>query len=344
MKKMRFSSRLLIAVASLSMIAAFFLPVWFIFLLAPQYPEGLTMQIWLTKITGQVDIINGLNHYIGMRKISEEMFPEFGYMSYILGGFIVYGLTVALTGSRKLLLSLLVVTLVVAGAAMYDFWKWGYDYGHNLDPKAAIQVPGLYYQPPLIGHKTLLNFDAYSYPDTGGWVIVGAGVVFFLVYFLEWYRQRKASKANLAFARTEALIFSFFLVLVLSSCSQQPQPFAYGKDQCDDCRMTIMEPQFGAEIVTKKGRVYKFDDVHCLAAFLKQGSVKEAEIAQTVFINYDQANQFVDSKKAWFVVSPKLESPMNSNAAAFDTKIAAEKKAAEVSGVVKNWQDLIQSL
>src|SRR5829696_165529 len=116
MNKMSLTSRIIIAVASLSLIATYLLPVWFIFLIAPQYPEGLTMNIWLTKITGQVDIINGLNHYIGMKKINAAMFPEFGYMTYILGGFILYGLFVAFTGSRKLLLSLLMLTLVMAGA------------------------------------------------------------------------------------------------------------------------------------------------------------------------------------------------------------------------------------
>src|SRR5215204_362023 len=122
MKKMSIASRLLITLASLSMTAVFFLPVWFIFLVAPQYPEGLEMNIWLNKISGQVDIINGVNHYIGMKHISGDMFPEFGYMIYILGGFILYGLIVAITGSRKLLLSLIVLTVVMAGAALYDFY------------------------------------------------------------------------------------------------------------------------------------------------------------------------------------------------------------------------------
>src|SRR5829696_5188315 len=153
MKKMSFISRIILGLASLSLVATYFLPVWFIFLIAPQYPEGLTMNIWLTKLTGQVDIINGLNHYIGMKHISVEMFPEFNYLIYIVGFFIVFGLTVAITGKRKLLLAYLILTIAAAGAALYDFYQWGYQYGHNLDPKAPIQVPGLYYQPPVIGHK-----------------------------------------------------------------------------------------------------------------------------------------------------------------------------------------------
>jgi copper chaperone NosL len=64
---------------------------------------------------------------------------------------------------------------------MYDFYQWGYDYGHNLDPTAPIQVPGLSYQPPLFGHKRLLNFDAYSLPDVGGWIVIAAAVLAFAV-------------------------------------------------------------------------------------------------------------------------------------------------------------------
>ncbi len=185
MNKLSKTSRIILAIASLSLIATYFLPVWFIYLLAPQYPEGLTMQIWLNKLTGEVEIINGLNHYIGMKHISVEMFPEFTYLVYILGVFIVFGLAVAISGNKKLLVGYMTLTVLGAVAALYDFYSWGYDYGHNLDPTAAIQIPGFSYQPPVIGHKTLLNFDAYSYPDSGGWVVIVSSLVFFAVWFFE---------------------------------------------------------------------------------------------------------------------------------------------------------------
>ena len=92
--KMRNTSRILIALASLVLIATYFFPVWFIFLIAPQYPEGLTMNIWLNKLSGQVEIINGLNHYIGMKHISVEMFRELKFLVYIVAFFILFGLTV----------------------------------------------------------------------------------------------------------------------------------------------------------------------------------------------------------------------------------------------------------
>jgi copper chaperone NosL len=343
MKKMSIPSRLLIAIAALAMTAVFFLPVWFIFLIAPQYPEGLEMNIWLTKITGQVDIINGLNHYIGMKKISADMFPEFGYMKYILAGFIVYGLVVALIGSRKLLLSLLALTVLMAGAALYDFYKWGYDYGHNLDPHAAIKVPGLSYQPPVVGHKTILNFDAYSYPDLGGWIVIGAGAIFFAVFFFEWYRNRKTAKQTIPAKHTKLAVATSLIVL-FSSCSAKPEPFAYGKDLCEDCKMTIMEPRFGAEIITNKGRIYKFDDVHCVANYIEKGKIQQSDIKQTLFIDYNKENNFVDGTTAYFVTSPQLKSPMNSNSAAFATREEAQKKATETGGNVSNWTTLQQAL
>jgi copper chaperone NosL len=339
MKKMNKFSRVAIAIASLALAATYFLPVWFIFLIAPQYPEGLTMNIWLNKITGQVDIINGLNHYIGMKHIKAEMFPEFTYLIYIIAFFIIAGLTVAMIGKRSLLLIYNSLLLLFAIAAMYDFYKWGYDYGHNLDPKAAIQVPGLYYQPPLVGHKTLLNFDAYSYPDSGGWVVIIAALVFFGVWFFEWWRSRKKSSfSNRHYNQAIPAIAAVFL-LVLSSCNTRPEPFAYGKDVCDDCRMTIVDPKFGAEIVTKKGRIYKFDDVHCLLHFLDAGKADVKQVAQLVFADYRNKN-LIDANAVYFVKSAQLRSPMNSNTAAFSDKTTADHIAFESSGDVMTWNEV----
>lgn len=337
-------SRILIAVASAGMIAVFFLPVWAIYLTAPQYPEGLEMNIWLTKITGQVDIINGLNHYIGMKHISVDMFPEFSYMKYILAGFIAYGLLVAFIGSRKLLLSLLLLTVLLAGAALYDFYQWGYDYGHNLDPNAAIKVPGFSYQPPVIGHKTLLNFDAYSYPDTGGWIVTVAGAIFFLVYVYEGYKNRKQAPTTTVAqpAAASKMAVAALAMILLSSCSTEPAPFAIGKDLCEDCKMTIMEPQFGAEIITSKGRIFKFDDLHCVTNYINKGKIARNDIKQTVAVDYNHPNQFVNVSEASFVTSAQIKSPMNSNTAAFATKDAAAKIAAQTGGALKNWSAVLK--
>ncbi len=109
---------------------------------APQYPEGLEMKIWIDNITGDVKIISALNHYIGMRPIELSMFPEFSFMKYILIAIVGVGLLAAII-NRIIAIIIYTLTIMAAGvAALVDFYLWGYDYGHNLDPNAPIVVPG----------------------------------------------------------------------------------------------------------------------------------------------------------------------------------------------------------
>ncbi|MGK2861065.1 MAG: nitrous oxide reductase accessory protein NosL [Chitinophagaceae bacterium] len=344
MKKMGTVSRIIIAIGSLAMCIMFFVPAWAIYLVAPQYPEGLSMQIWLYKITGQVAIINGLNHYIGMKPINVDMFPEFTFLVYILGFLVLFGLAVAISGSRKLLFTYLMLSIIGGVAALVDFYMWGYDYGHNLDPSAAIQVAGLSYQPPLIGHKKLLNFDAYSYPDTGGWVIVVVTGLFFIIWFLEWRKHRK-QKPMVQYKPITAVAVASIVSFFMAGCNPTPEKIALGKDNCAECKMTIMDPKFGAEIVTKKGKVYKFDDTHCVAVFLERRGVELTDIHQTLFVDYNNNNEFVKVKSVEFVVSSQFKSPMGGNAAAFKNTTEAQKKSAEIEGSkVTNWATLYNIL
>ena len=344
MKKMGTTSRIIIAIGSLAMAIMFFVPAWSIYLIAPQYPEGLSMQIWLYKITGQVEIINGLNHYIGMKHIKEDMFPEFSFLVYVLGFFVLFGLTVAITGSRRLLFAYLILSVIAGMAALVDFYMLGYDYGHNLDPSAAIQVAGLSYQPPLIGHKKLLNFDAYSYPDTGGWVIVAVTGIFFIIWFLEWRKQKKERPAK-QYKPMSSIAIAGIATLLIAGCNPKSEKIMAGTDSCAECKMTIMDPKFGAEIVTKKGKVYKFDDAHCVATFLERRAVELTDLHQTLFVDYNDNNQFVKVKSVEFVVSSQFKSPMGGNAAAFGNTKEAQKKSAEIAGSkVTNWATLYNIL
>jgi hypothetical protein len=175
---MRKWTRIIVAIAALSMGLVFVFPLWRITLEAPQYPEGLGMFIRINTITGMkphdLQNINGLNHYVGMDRIEPESFAELKYMPWIVVGLMILGLTAAATGSRKVLAGWAAIFAVTAVVGLADFYKWEYEYGHNLDPTAAIKVPGLAYQPPLIGSKKLLNFTAHSWPGTGGLIVIGA--------------------------------------------------------------------------------------------------------------------------------------------------------------------------
>lgn len=184
-------SKILLIVSGIGLIISIFVPLWAIYLEAPQYPEGLGMFLHANKISGDYEIINGLNHYIGMKEIHQEDFWEFKVLPYALGFFAALCFLVAFLNKKMGLYVLAVIFLLFGIAFMVDFWLWEYDYGHNLNPNAAIVVPGMSYQPPLFGFKQLLNFGAYSYPDIGGWIMFAVGVFLIILSFLEIKASKK---------------------------------------------------------------------------------------------------------------------------------------------------------
>lgn len=172
-------ARTLTAIASVTLAGLFIVPLWRIQLVAPQYPEGLGMQIGISDVRGvspnDLNNINGLNHYIGMKHISPAAIPELRFMPWIVAGLILFGLIAAVVGSRKYLFAWVGSFAVIGVAGLIDFWRWEYDYGHNIDfAHAIIKIPGMTYQPPLIGVKQLLNFTAVSWPDIGAWLALAA--------------------------------------------------------------------------------------------------------------------------------------------------------------------------
>ena len=175
MSRMSSKSRLGLILAAILLIPVYFTPVWTITLKAPQYPDGMGMYIWVNDITGHerhdLQNINILNHYIGMQEIHPEDFPELDFVPWVVAGLIALALIAALAGYRWLAWTWVVLSVLAGIAGMVDYYLWGYDYGHNLDPRAAIKVPGMSYQPPLIGTKTLLNITASSWPYWGSlWI------------------------------------------------------------------------------------------------------------------------------------------------------------------------------
>ena len=192
--------RILVLIASALMIGVYFLPLWSVRLTAPQYPEGLGMHIRINTVEGatenDLNNINNLNHYIGMKRIEPEAIPELRIMPWIVAGIILTGLATAALARRPVLYVWTAGFLAIALVGLIDFWKWEYDYGHNLDNEHAIlKIPGMTYQPPLIGAKQLLNFRAVSLPSLGG-ILAGLAMALALAaVFLAW-RERKLALAR----------------------------------------------------------------------------------------------------------------------------------------------------
>jgi copper chaperone NosL len=255
-------SRVMTLAAAVLLGGMYVAPVWSIQLFAPQYPEGLGMLIRLNAIDGvkenDLRSINALNHYIGMRPIEASAIPELRYMPLIVAGLIVTGVLVALIGRRQLLAAWVAGFAALGVAGLYDFWRWGYSYGHNLDVEnAIITVPGMTYQPPLIGTKQLLNFTASSWPDVGG-VLAGVAFLLGLGALIIAYRKGGALKSSV---RTGVLATTM-------ACAAGPHAIQLGIDVCAECRMVVSDARFGAEVVTRTGKTLTFDSIECMNAYV----------------------------------------------------------------------------
>ncbi len=163
--------RILFLVSVIVLGGLFFFPIWKISLNVPQYPKEIYIRIWISKIENgskkAMEIMNVLNHNIGMKEIDPEAIPELNYFPWVLGILILSGLIIGFINKRSFRWLYLLLTLFLFSLALYDFYLWEYDYGHNLAPDAPIQFESGSFQPPLIGQKTISNFVVLSMPLIG---------------------------------------------------------------------------------------------------------------------------------------------------------------------------------
>lgn len=185
------AGRVALVAVALVILPAIFLPVWKITLLAPQYPEGLEMQIYATELAGDIDEINILNHYIGMHEIDTDEFREFIFIPFFILRFAAFAFLVALIG-RMPLAAIGYVDFSLFGAVMlYDFQTWLTDYGTNLDPAAPLTIEP--FTPSIIGTTKIAQFGVQAEPGLGGWLMLAAGAVGPVILVWEIFRWRRGA-------------------------------------------------------------------------------------------------------------------------------------------------------
>ncbi len=132
---------------------------------------------------------------------------------------------------------------------------------------------------------------------------------------------------------------AFSLVVVLASCSIKPEPIQYGMDGCSYCSMTIVDRQHAAELVTSKGKAFKFDASECMINHLKEE--KDSDIALYLVNDFSNPGDLVDARAATFLISENIPSPMGAYLSAFKDKEAAENVRQANEGVLLNWEELL---
>ena len=141
-------------------------------------------------------------------------------------------------------------------------------------------------------------------------------------------------------------MFKFYMniillsLLFLISCSKEISPIEYGKDQCDNCKMTISDRKYGAELITKKGKIFKFDAAECMLNFMNAKKADEEDIEKYYVVNLSGPGILTDAITATYLISPKLPSPMGAFISSFTDRNTAEKYLKENGGVIYNWTEL----
>lgn len=180
--------RLLAFLAAVAVLSSLALPIWWIHLWAPQYPGGLNILIHARDLTGDIQNVNILNHYIGMKPLSVEAFPEFLWLTPVLAGLGALLLLVAVVGRMELVWLGFLAMLSFDLYMLYDLSFWLHDWGYKLDPRAPITVAP--FMPPVLGFKKIANFVVYSIPSFGG---IGVMVATFLLPVLSWFHARRSA-------------------------------------------------------------------------------------------------------------------------------------------------------
>ncbi len=343
---------LLMIVGAALFLGLFFLPLWSIHLIAPQYPEGLGMNIYIDGLQGvsknDISNINMLNHYIGMKHLpkAEDMW-EFRVFPLVVGIMAAIGILIGILGMmKKVKPSVFLIWLVVMGIlgilGVYDFNLWLVQYGSDLDPNASIKLldesgKAMTYKPPLIGYQKMLNFDVYSLPSTGGYVM-GVGFLLVFLAYLVGIKATKRAKAALVY-----MIPIFLGSSLLFSCAPQIEPIRYGEDECDACRMKIISRTHAAQLVSKKGKNYKFDATECMIRFMER-EVKEEDMLHILSANYLDAGVLIDATKATFIISENIPSPMGAFLSTLKTREEAEKLLEEHGGELFTWEEVKHQL
>jgi len=136
------------------------------------------------------------------------------------------------------------------------------------------------------------------------------------------------------------ILLYLFIPIIITACSVEQEPIEYGHDECDYCQMTIVDNKYGAEIVNKQGKAFKFDAAECLMRYIVHGEIAESDIALTFVTDLTKPGEFVDAKKGFYLISENLPSPMGAYLSSFKDKKTASEYHDKYDGELYTWNNL----
>lgn len=137
------------------------------------------------------------------------------------------------------------------------------------------------------------------------------------------------------------ILIACLIPICLLSCAAEPEPLQYGHDACHTCKMTLMDRKFGAELVTNKGKVFKFDDINCMLTYFDSGETDPSEFAHKLVVDFSEPAKLIEAADAFYLKSSAIKSPMASQIAAFGKKENMETAKNELKGIYLVWGELV---
>ncbi|MGV8915669.1 MAG: nitrous oxide reductase accessory protein NosL [Kaistella sp.] len=132
----------------------------------------------------------------------------------------------------------------------------------------------------------------------------------------------------------KSLLLAGSALLVIACAKSGPQDFLVESDQCDNCKMTITDAKYATQLITEKGRIYKFDDISCMTMY--ESSEAEKAVNATKYVIDYPTGKFLELPKAHLITGGSIKSPMGGNTQAFETKEAAQKAAETLGATLIN--------
>jgi copper chaperone NosL len=346
-------SRVLLALAAVLLVPVYWLPLWSIRIVAPQYREGLGMYIGVRDIWGHaehdIQNINILNHYIGMKPIDPAIVDVLRIMPWAVAGVAVLALVAALVGRRWAVWGWLATFAGLGTAGLLEFRAWNHDYGTNLDPTAPIKIPGMTYEPPMLGVEQLLNMTTSSWPS---WGTLFVALAFTAGVAALWIARRRPEARPIPSPVLRPLAAAAVLALVAAGCGADAvrtadaavPEFAPDLPPCAYCEGTIPESRFGGQVTTADGTVFRFMSVECLAAFLLEERVPEGEIRAIQVVDYNRGEALIDAASARYLRSQFLDSPNGLGLLATETEKVAANLHYFFGGERIGWDEVLATV
>lgn len=139
-----------------------------------------------------------------------------------------------------------------------------------------------------------------------------------------------------------SLIYFLFLLFLFVSCGKDAEPINYGHDECEYCRMLITDNKYGAELITEKGKIYKYDSIECLINYaLVENMIGDNEVTMLVS-DFSNPEYFTDARKAFYLHNNDFRSPMGLNVMAFSGESKLKSFESENGGNRHSWIDVIE--